>query len=162
VAGELDVIARRKCKVTRDVLKGVILRPEFLISISGIGFAGEAALARSRSHPKYLLGVSKRQWTNQDRIHHTEDRDVGADAESQDQHRNDGERAIAPQCTKRVGQVLHEDVESGKAAGFALLFLGLHNSSKSNHGLTPGLVRRQAAAKIIFNRELKMRIHFIA
>jgi hypothetical protein len=38
----------------------------------------------------------------------------------------------------------------------------LHNSSKSDHGLAPGLVPRQASAHIVFNGELKMRVHFLA
>ena len=69
---------------------------------------GERHVARAQRHQP--AGMRNSTGIQQHRVGHGEDRDVGADAQRQRQHRNQREAGRVPQLTKRITQFLQESV----------------------------------------------------
>ena len=61
---------------------------------------------------------------------------------------------VAAERAEGVAEILQEDVEPGKAAGFALLLSCLLDAAEANEGATAGFVGRHAVADVFFDGEI--------
>ena len=129
---------------------------KLLIGSHRIGHGGETAHAPIAGHPYEPLRIAKRQGPQQNGIHHAEDRDIGADAQGQDQHGHRCKATVAAQRAQRVPQVLQQDIERRQAARFAMPLLGLRNAAEARQSLAAGFPRREAAPQILFDREFEV------
>src|SRR5205823_4188802 len=103
--------------------------------VEGIGrirCTGETALGGRRGDPNQLLRIRKRKRLQQNGVHYAEYGDVGADGEGQDEHRDGGETAIAPQSAQCVTDVLPQNVKCHKPSRLPMSFPGLLNSADAD------------------------------
>ncbi len=59
-----------------------------------------------------------------------------------------------------VAEILHEDVEPGEAAGFAMLFLCLLDTAETDEGAAAGFFGRHALADVFFDGEIDVALKF--
>ena len=69
--------------------------------------------------PCQSVRVAERERPQQDGVDDTEDRDVGADSQSQHQDDNGGKRAVAPQSAQAEADVLDQCLEEIAGEGLA-------------------------------------------
>ena len=135
------------------------MRQKCFIGIGRIRLRREAASSWNTGDPHQLLRIMKRQWLQQDGIHDAENRDIRANAKSENQDGNCREAWIASQRAECVAQVLQQYVERLKPACLTMLLLCLLHSSKPDERLAAGLFGGHALLQVILNRNLQMGGH---
>ncbi len=105
-AGQAQIVGGGEGLVPGHVLEGAILRAKLLVGVGGKCAAGDSALGRRRSDPHQLLRLGEGKRAQQQRVHHAEHGYVGADRESQNQHRHTGKSRLAPEGSQGITNVL--------------------------------------------------------
>jgi len=147
--------------VGRHVLEGLVVASNLLVSIHAEGRVGEGAGPVVAGDPGQAARIMERQRAQQNGIDHAEDRDVNADAESEDQDRHDGECAIAAQGAQSKAQVLRDRGDPQRAPAFAAVFLYLAQAAEREASSTPCLLFRHAATNIFSYLLLEVKAHFL-
>ena len=146
-AVEAEVAGAGEGEVSGHILKGMGVHAEFVVGIGGIGGAGEAAFGGRGRDPHQSVRILEGQWAQEDGVDDAEDGDVGADAQGENEHGNDGESAVA-------AEVLEKNVEFHKSSGFALLeFCGV-DGAETNERLAACFKGSEAALDVFFNRKV--------
>ena len=105
--------------------------------------------------------ILEAQGLEQRRVNSGKDRSVGADAKRQSEHRNQGKSRVLLQRPASVAQVLPEDLQLPQATMLAVAFLGLRDSAKGTKGSVTRLLRRHAAAYVLFGEQREMSLDFL-
>src|SRR3954447_25217821 len=156
VPNELEIVGPSESEVAADRLERVILLLEILSGVCRIGFARLAGFRILLDDPYQLLRIAKRQWPQQNRIHHTEDSDVCPYTESKNQNGNDCEPEVAPQHPQCKSQILPQDVDPWQGAGLAMPLDGQLYAAESDKGLTPRFIGRHTSPEIFFHGHFEM------
>ena len=132
-----------------------------LVGIYAEGGVGEGAgsVVRRRSRPGGR--IVERQRAQQNGIDHAEDRDVGADAESEDQDRHHSERAIAAQGAQSKAEVLSDGGDPQRAPAFTAIFFDLAQAAEGEASSTARLLFRHAATNILGDLLLEVKTQFL-
>ncbi len=154
---EAEIAGTGEGEVAGHILIRAALHAELIVGIGRIRGAGQAALGWRRRDPHQLLGVGEGQRAQQERVHHAEDGNVGADAESENQNGDDGKARIAAQRAEGVLQVLQQNVECHESSRFAMFLSCLFDTADADQRQAAGFFGRQSALKIFFDGEVKMR-----
>ena len=86
-----------------------------------------------KKHARDLVAVGIRKRAQQHAVDHAEDGAISADAESQRQHDDDGERGIGAQHAAGVAQVSQEILDIAGVAHVAALLLNLCKTAQLAH-----------------------------
>ena len=126
-----------------------------------VGDAGQSVrpIQRDIEHQDELIGVQIRKRSQQYRIHNTENRGIGADAQGESEHGYGGEGGRLSQYTKAVAQVLDEIVNPAYAAGVAALFFDLFYGSKFPQRHGPGFGLSRARSNSLLRELLDMNLN---
>jgi len=87
-------------------------------------------------------------------IEQREDSRVGADAEPERQHRNQGESRTAREEPKSMTKIPHRRLQPGQPTAIAAGFLGQLQAAGFQKRGAAGLVRRHSEADIVLNLHL--------
>src|SRR5277367_6828943 len=102
------------------------------------------------------------EWSEQHSVDDGEHRSIAANAQGENENRNQCKNPVSPKLAKRVAQVLPEHVEKRQPAGVSMLQSRLLDSSEANPRLAPRFFRAQAAPQVFFNGQFEMRGHLRA
>jgi hypothetical protein len=91
-----------------------------------------------------LARALERQWFQNQRVDDAEHGDVRADAEGQDENRDDGERRLHPQLSKGVAYVREKAFQTRPLPGFAAALFERRHVAELTPGLRGSARRRQA------------------
>src|SRR6185369_7546811 len=79
-SGQAQVVICGKSEISSHILKRTVLFQKLVVGVGRVGLAGETASSFCAGNPHKLLRIVKRQRPQQERIHHTEDRNIGPDS----------------------------------------------------------------------------------
>src|SRR5262249_6718434 len=144
-ACQAQIVGGNEGLVSGYGLGGQTLVPELFVGVGGVGSAGKAATGRWRRNPNQFVRIRKRQRTQKEGVDETEDRGVGADAERQNDQRNDRKGSIFAESAQGVAQVLRHFIEQAEAAGVAVLLARPGGTAELDQSLPAGLRGCEAA-----------------
>jgi hypothetical protein len=108
------------------------------------------AIVRLRSHPDKAARFMKGQIAKQKGIHDAEDGGAGADTETHDDDREEGERCIATKRAQIVSDILHCRFDELQAANSAVSFTKLGGCSELQQSFPPRRFRCDTEAHLFF------------
>ncbi len=108
------------------------------------------------------IGVGERLRAEQHRVHDAEDRGVGADGETEDQHRRRREAPVAHQAAEPLPCVAHERVPRAGPARVAACFLDLLDAAEQPPRLEPRLFPGQTARVQALGFAIEMQLQLFA
>ena len=97
---------------------------------------------------------------SEQRVDDAEDGDVGADAQGEDEDRNDGEAGVADQSAEGVLQVLEKNVECHESSRLAVLVFRLFHAAEAHERKATRFGGRKAAGNVIVDGHFKMSCEF--
>ena len=110
--------------------------------------------------PHQSSRIPKRQWPQQDRINHTENRCVRADGKRQSKHGDSGETGTLDQHPQAEANVLPEVIPPKPATGFVKALLGLRHVAEGAARGGSRLLLTQALFLQPLDLKLQMGLNF--
>ena len=151
---EAEVAGAGKGEVSGHILKGAAVHAELVVGVGGVGGARQAALGGRRRDPHQAIRVLERQRSQENRVDHAEDGDVGADAKGQDKDGDQSEAAIAAEGTEGIAQIQKKNVQCHDSSRFAMFVFGRFDAAESHNCLAAGFQRSEAAPNVFLGRHL--------
>jgi hypothetical protein len=108
------------------------------------------------------LRLRERKRTKKDVVDEREDGGIGADAESKGQGRDERKGGRFAEGAESVAEIAKESFKERQRTLFADRFLGLLETAQLKEGLAAGFVGREAAAEVVVDVELEVRLEFLA
>ena len=124
------------------------------------GDASDHAAAPGAAEDHQLLGIAHRQLSQEQLVREAEDGGVGADAEGQSEHRDDGEAGRLAQHADSEAQILPAGFQERFPAGGADFFLGnVRAATFQAHG-AESLFAAQALLQLFLGRHFEETVYF--
>ena len=102
-----------------------------------------------------------RQRLEENAAHHGEQRNVGADAERDDEDGDGGETRSAAESADTVAHIVQQRFEPGPAPGGARLVAHQRGIAEGAHGRVAGFLRAHAGNKILGDLALEVEAQFV-
>jgi hypothetical protein len=159
-ADQLGFTVAEERVIASDLLEGLIVPLKLFVCAHSVGDDRKPALTPAALQPRELLRVRERKWTQHNGIYDAEYGNVGANADGQNEHGNNGKPPVPTARPKGVTQILQQDIQGWQSSRVSMLLLGLACSAESKQRLSAGLLGRQAAPEIFFDGQIQMSLNF--
>jgi hypothetical protein len=135
----------------------MVVGAELVVGVSGVGGAGLAALGGRWRDPHQAVRIAEGQRPQQQCVHNTEHRNIGADAKRENQDSDERKAAIAAEGAKSVAEILEKNIEIHESSRFAVFVFRHVKAAKADKRLPAGFLGGKSALQILFNGHFQMR-----